>query len=235
MFAQNRLRTTVEQYNTLAPRYDKLHNRWLRHAGGEAQAALEALVRALITPDKQFLDAGCGTGHLARSLLSEGMPPATMTLLDPSHAMLAQCADLPVPRITGRLEALPFTDATFDIVTCVWALETTSDPNFALAELCRVVRPGGVLCLAFCADMPARGLTDSVMRQALLYRGTGQFLSRRHVTQWIESVGGFSVSTIPTNGPAATLLAKRSISPEVVQTPNRPRNHPVPEVDRDLI
>lgn len=210
MFAQNRMRSTVERYDTLAPRYDRLHHRWLRHAGGEAQAALEALVRALAAPDKQFLDAGCGTGHLARSLLSEGMSPATMTLLDPSQAMLSQCADLPVPKVKGRLEALPFTDATFDIVTCVWALETTTDPDLALAELCRVVRPGGVLCLVFCADMPARGLTDSVMRQALLYRGTGRFLSRERVIEEIERTQEFSVRTIPSNGPAATLLAKRN-------------------------
>lgn len=209
MFAQNRTPSMVERYDTLAPSYDKLHHRWLRYAGGEAQAALEALVRALVAPGQQVLDAGCGTGQLARALLSEGMLPARMTLLDPSKAMLAQCADLPVPKVVGRLESLPFDNDTFDIVTCVWALETATDPEIALKELCRVVRPGGVLCLAFCADTPARGLTDSVMRQALLYRGTGRFLSRDRVIDAIESVSGFTVRSVPTHGPAATLLAKR--------------------------
>jgi len=211
MFAQTPQRDRADQYNKLAPRYDKLHNRWLRHAGGEAQAALEALVRALATPDTALLDAGCGTGNLARRLIAEGMPTKAMTLLDPSVSMLARCADIPVPKIEGRLEALPFGDCAFDIVTCVWALETVPNPGLALTELCRVVRPGGVLCLAFCADMPARGLTDSLMRRALLYRGTGQFLSRRHVIDTIENIAGFKVRTIPSNGPAATLLAKRAI------------------------
>lgn len=211
MFAQTHQRDRADQYDRLAPRYDKLHHRWLRHAGGEAQAALEALVRALATPDTALLDAGCGTGNLARRLIAEGLPPNAMTLLDPSVSMLARCADIPVPKIEGRLEALPFNDGTFDIVTCVWALETVPNPGLALTELCRVVRPGGVLCLAFCADMPARGFTDSLMRQALLYRGTGQFLSPQYVTETIENIAGFKVRTIPSNGPAATLLAKRAV------------------------
>lgn len=224
MFALARPRSVVARYDKLASRYDRLHRRWLRHAGGEAQAALEALVRVLATPDKQFLDAGCGTGNLARSLLSEGTPPATMTLLDPSRQMLAQCADLPVQKVTGRLEALPFGDSAFDIVTCVWALETTSDSDLALQELCRVVRPGGVLCLVFCADMPARGVADSVMRQALLYRGTGRFLSRQRVIETIEGISGFTARTIPSNGPAATLFAKRSLPSQTTDTHTRHRN-----------
>ena len=212
MFAQTPMHDAVEQYDKLAARYDRLHHRWLRHAGGEAQAALEALVRALATWDKQLLDAGCWTGNLARTLIAEGMSSATMTLLDPSPQMLARCADIPVPKVNGRLEALPFADSTFDIVTCAWALETTAKPELALQELCRVVRPGGVLCLVFCADMPARGLTYSLMRQALLYRGTVQFLSRQRVIEAIERRSRFSVRAIPSNGPAATLLAKRRTS-----------------------
>ena len=218
MFAPTFQRDTVDQYDKLAWQYDKLHGRWLRHAGGEAQAALEALVRALVTSDTALLDAGCGTGNLARALIAEGIPPEVMTLLDPSKAMLVRCADIPVQKVRGRLEALPFDDATFDIVTCVWALETVPNPVLALKELCRVVRPGGVLCLAFCADMPARGLTDSFMRQALLCRGTGRFLPRKLVIDAIERSVGFKVQAIPSRGPAATLLAKRTaVSDESVK------------------
>lgn len=204
------LRDSVDRYEKLAPRYDRLHHRWLRHAGGEAQAALEGLVRALATPTSMFLDAGCGTGKLARGLIAEGMSPDLITLLDPSAAMLARCADIPVPRVQGRLESLPFEDGTFDLVTCVWALETVPDPHLALTELCRVVRVGGALCLAFCADEPARGLADSLMRRALLYRGTGRFLSRSQLMQAIETFEGFDVRAIPSHGPASTLLARRS-------------------------
>ena len=224
MFAQTPIRDGVDQYERLAPRYDRLHHRWLRHAGGEAQAALEALVRALATPNTKLLDAGCGTGKLARTLIAEGMPPKLMTLLDPSAAMLARCADIPVPKMQGRLEALPFGDGAFDLVTCVWALETVPDPFLALTELCRVVRPGGALCLAFCADEPARGLSDCLMRQALLFRGTGRFLSRSRLVQAIESFEDFEVRAIPSHGPASTLLARRPGA--MAQAPTKPKVDP---------
>lgn len=210
MLEETPLDDAVDLYDKLAPRYDILHHRWLRHAGGEAQAALEGLVRALATPNSMFLDAGCGTGNLARRLIAEGMPPNMMTLLDPSAAMLAQCDDIPVPKIQGRLESLPFEDGTFDLVTCAWALETVPDPHLALSELCRVVRAGGALCLAFCADEPARGLAGSLMRQALLFRGTGRFMSRSRLMQAIERFENFEVRAIPSHGPASTLLARRS-------------------------
>lgn len=224
MFTQAPIRDGVDQYERLAPRYDRLHHRWLRHAGGEAQAALEALVRALATPNSKLLDAGCGTGKMARTLISEGMPPHLITLLDPSAAMLARCADISVPKMQGRLEALPFDDDAFDLVTCVWALETVSNPFLALTELCRVVRPGGALCLAFCADEPARGLFDCLMRQTLLFRGTGRFLSRSRLMQAIEGFNGFEVRAIPSHGPASTVLARRAGN--VVQTLSKPRVEP---------
>jgi len=209
MFSAAPHRDVASLYDRLAPDYNKLHRRWLRHAGGEAQAALEATVRALATPDTNLLDAGCGTGAFARALIAEGMSPAHITLLDPSDAMLAQCADVPVRQVKGRLEALPFEHGEFDIVTCAWALETVPHPEVALRELCRVVRRGGVLCLAFCAEMPARDLADWLMRQAIIWRGTGQFLSRKQVMDTIRGSGEFEVRAVPSNGPAAALLARR--------------------------
>lgn len=196
-------------YDRLASNYDRQHRRWLKHAGGEAQVALEATVRALLSPDTSLLDAGCGTGAFARTLVSERISPAHVTLLDPSGAMLARCADVPARQVRGRLEDLPFDDCEFDIVTCAWALETVPNSDVAIGELCRVVRPGGILCLIFCAKAPARNSAAWLMRQAIKWRGTGRFLSRQHVVQAIENVGGFDVRTVPNKGPAAALIARR--------------------------
>jgi len=202
-------RDLVRLYDRLAPNYDKLHRRWLRHAGGEAQVALEAAVRAIARPDTNLLDAGCGTGSFTRALIAEGMSPSSVTILDPSSVMLALCADIPVRTLQGRLEALPFNAQEFDIVTCAWALETAPDMKAALAELCRVVRLGGVICLAFCAETPADGLLSWLMREAILWRGTGQFLSREQVMETIRRSGEFEVRSIPARGPVAALIARR--------------------------
>ena len=199
----------VDLYGRLAPNYDRLHRRWLRHAGGEAQVAIEASVRALATPSTKLLDAGCGTGVFARTLMSEGISPARITLLDPSDAMLARCSDLPVRRVNGRLEALPFPDGAYDMVTCAWALETSPDIEAALAELIRVVTPGGVLCLAFCAQTPAGAPFAWLMRRAILWRGTGRFLSVERVVEVLDESGHFEVRRIPSEGPAAALIARR--------------------------
>ena len=196
-------------YDQLAHDYDRLHRRWLRHAGGEAQAALEAAVRVVANPQSKLLDAGCGTGFFARTLIAEGMSPDSITLLDPSEAMLNHCTDMSARRVKGRLEAIPFEDGEFDIVTCAWALETVSSTEVALRELCRTVRQDGVLCAVFCADAPAHTLTDWIMRQALTLRDTGRFLSRRFVVNTIESRCGFDVRLLPCNGPVAALIARR--------------------------
>lgn len=199
----------VDLYDRIAPRYDTLHRRWLKHAGGEAQAALEAAARALITPHTKLLDAGCGTGAFARKLIAEGMSPERITLLDPSQVMLSLCDDMAAPRIKGRLEAIPFDDGEFDIVTCAWALETVPSPATALRELCRVVRPGGALCLAFCANTPASSMTGWLMRQALTRRNTGRFLDGEVVVSTIEGLGGFETRLLPCNGPVSALIGRR--------------------------
>jgi ubiquinone/menaquinone biosynthesis C-methylase UbiE len=216
MFAQTPLRDLVRYYDRLAPDYDKLHRRWLRYAGGEAQAALEGVVRAIALPHTDLLDAGCGTGALARALIAEGISPSKVTLLDPSGEMLARCADIHATKVKGRLEALPFQDGQFDIVTCAWALETTPQFGVALTELCRVIRPGGALCLAFCADMPTRGIADNLMRHTLSWRGSGQFLSREKVVEALVASQEFDVRIIPSKGPAATLLARRKVKADAV-------------------
>lgn len=196
-------------YDRLAPNYDRLHQRWLRHAGGEAQAALEATVRAVVTRDMDLLDAGCGTGAFARRLLAEGQVMPRTTLLDPSGAMLARCADIPAERVRGRLEQLPFLSAQFDIVTCAWALETATSLEQALGELCRMVRPGGVLCLAFCAQKTSLSFAGRAMTLALSLRGSGRFLPLDEVHALLERNGEFDVRVLPCGGPAAALIARR--------------------------
>lgn len=134
MFSATSHHDTASIFDKPAPDCDRLHRRWLRHAGGEAQAALRATVRAIVTQDTKSFHVGCGTGAFTRALIAGGLSPERMTLLDPSDAVLARCADIPVMKVTGRLEALPFEGGEFNVVTCAWALETIPQPEVALSH-----------------------------------------------------------------------------------------------------
>jgi len=90
---------------------------------------------------RQVLDAGCGRGALARALLT-AYPSTVLTAMDLSPEMLAHAPE-GVTRRRGSIQSLPFEDGTFDVVYCVEALEHACNPEGAVGELCRVVRPGG--------------------------------------------------------------------------------------------
>ena len=110
------------------------------------------LARALeLIPAPLVLDVATGTGRLPRALLRQPSFRGHVIGLDLSRRMLceavrrtAQFAD----RLTFVWQDachLPFDDDTFDGVTCLEALEFTPNPRAVLAELVRVLRPGGVL------------------------------------------------------------------------------------------
>ena len=97
------------------------------------------------------LDVATGTGRLPRALLRQPSFDGRVIGLDLSRRMLRE-AVRKTAQFEGRLtyiwqdaRSLPFEDGTFDAVTCLEALEFTPCPDEVLAELVRVLRPGGVL------------------------------------------------------------------------------------------
>jgi malonyl-CoA O-methyltransferase len=87
------------------------------------------------------LDAGCGRGRFARALLEE-YPNARVVGVDISAEML-KCVPSSVETRQGSLLNLPFAENSFDHAYSVEALEHAINPESAIAELCRVVKPGG--------------------------------------------------------------------------------------------
>lgn len=90
---------------------------------------------------KSVVDVGCGKGRFAR-VLYERHPQARICGLDIAEAMLrlvwhgiAPCA--------GSMTALPFATAAFDCAYATESLEHAVDIETAVAEICRVVKPGG--------------------------------------------------------------------------------------------
>jgi ubiquinone/menaquinone biosynthesis C-methylase UbiE len=95
------------------------------------------------------LDVGCGPGHMVRELLNRRAGDFRITALDRSAAMVDECLrhtgrSAGVRGLVGRVESLPFADASFDAVLALGLLEYTR-VSAALAEIARVVRPGGLV------------------------------------------------------------------------------------------
>lgn len=129
--------------------YDAAESRRL----ADQASALEALLHhdTAYAAGSSVLEAGCGVGAQTVPLIRRN-PGIALTCLDVSPASLAEAegrlraSGLPVPRFRqGDLEALPFADATFDHVFICFVLEHLRRPDRALAEVRRVLRPGGSL------------------------------------------------------------------------------------------
>lgn len=85
--------------------------------------------------DKKILDVGCGTG-----ILSEKYPYYDITGIDISDEMLALN---PHKWIKAPCEHIPFDTDTFDVVCCRSVIHHLEDPYIGLAEIKRVLKPGG--------------------------------------------------------------------------------------------
>lgn len=195
-------------YENLTPIYERLHARFLRLAGGSAQDALTGAITALLKPKQTFLDAGCGTGRLARRMrLIE--PSLRISLLDAAPAMLRSARSIPARRVHGSLETLPFADGSFDLTVCAWAIEATMNEQDAVVELLRVTRTGGHLCIAFCAETQKCDPIDRFMIEMIKWRGTGRFLIPELVEQRLRECGIVKVRRIDCDGPAVVLLVEK--------------------------
>lgn len=92
-----------------------------------------------------LLDIGCSMGYTLRAADQLGLEAAGT---DISRHAIETCRALGFRTLPGRLDALPFADGAFGIVTMKHVLEHTPDPRRALAEVRRVLRPRGGLFIA---------------------------------------------------------------------------------------
>lgn len=102
---------------------------------------------------REALDVGCGAGHWGRTVLSLLPPEASMIGLDREPKFLELAREQAGARglgermsyVEGTLEALPFPDDRFDLVTCQMVLIHVAQVEAALREMIRVTRPGGLV------------------------------------------------------------------------------------------
>jgi ubiquinone/menaquinone biosynthesis C-methylase UbiE len=105
-----------------------------------------------LPPGSRLLEVGCGRGHLVKALRADGVDAVGVDL-NPEAVTHAVTEGLSQMDAT----ALRYPDATFDAVVSMHAIEHIPDLDAALAEMVRVVRPGGALVLVYPAE-PIQGI-----------------------------------------------------------------------------
>lgn len=139
-------------FEAVAPRYDLMndlmsfgiHRLWKR-----------TLRRRVAHVGGKVVDLAGGTGDVARLLLD---PRRTVTVCDPSEAMMAAGrakGPAGLAWIAGEAEALPFATGSVDLLTISFGLRNATRLAAALAEIHRVLKPGGrFVCLEFSRPQP---------------------------------------------------------------------------------
>jgi len=136
-------------FDSVAERYDVmndvlsfgLHRAWKSYA----------VAVAAVQPGWQVLDIAGGTGDLARAFARQAGAQGRVVLTDINEAMLRVGRDrlldegLVLPTAACDAEKLPFAEASFDLVSVAFGLRNMTHKEAALAEMARVLKPGGRL------------------------------------------------------------------------------------------
>ena len=147
--------------------YERYMGEWSRLAG---EAFLDWVAP---TSGLRWLDVGCGNGAFTEMLV-ERCAPASVHGVDPSEAQLAYARTRPASRVAqfrqGDAMALPFPDDTFDAAVMPLVIFFVPDPAAGVAEMARVVRPGGSVT-AYAWDMVGGGFPYEALQAEM--RGLG--------------------------------------------------------------
>lgn len=136
-------------FDSVAPRYD-LMNDLMSLGLHRAWKAYTVLV-ANVQPGQQVLDIAGGTGDLARAFARKVGPTGRVVHTDINEAMLRTGRDrlldegVVLPTLVCDAEKLPFSDRRFDLVSVAFGLRNMTRKDAALAEMARVLKPGGKL------------------------------------------------------------------------------------------
>lgn len=143
--------------------YERLMGRWSRLVG-------EAFLDWLGAPKGlRWLDVGCGNGAFTEELIARCAPASTMAI-DSSEDQLAFARQRPGAKAAefrvGDAQALPFDDDSFDVAIMALVLSFLPEPAKAVAEMTRVVRPGGWVA-TYMWDLPAGGAPVTPVYEAM--------------------------------------------------------------------
>lgn len=146
---QEKSRRVAQVFDSVAPRYDLLND--LMSLGLHRWWKALTIARSGVRPGDRVLDVASGTGDLALAFSKRVGPSGQVWLTDINAAMLMRGqarlsqAGYPMPAVRCDGEALPFAAGQFDCVCVAFGLRNMTNPRRALAEMRRVLKPGGRL------------------------------------------------------------------------------------------
>jgi demethylmenaquinone methyltransferase/2-methoxy-6-polyprenyl-1,4-benzoquinol methylase len=136
-------------FDSVASKYDLMND--LMSLGAHRAWKAYAVAVANVRPGEQVLDIAAGTGDLTRAFARQAGASGTVVHTDINEAMLRAGRDrllddgLVLPSSVCDGEQLPFRDQSFDLASVAFGLRNMTHKDRALAEMCRVLRPGGRL------------------------------------------------------------------------------------------
>ena len=229
-----------------------MHNeaQWERHADWWQRAYSEGadaeyedqilpLVARQVQGARRILDVGCGEGQVARRMASTG---AEVVGLDPTAAQVEVArARAGGPRyLQARAEALPCRDGSFDTVVVCLALEHVDAFEAAIAEVARVLEPGGRFVLLLCHPLlqaPGSAWIDDRILGEMYWRvgaylederrfhevapGVDLLFVHRPLSRYVHALGraGLLIDDMIEEAPPARLIAEIWGFPEAVTIP----------------
>ena len=146
---QDKARRVRNVFDSVASKYDLMND--LMSAGLHRVWKAYAVTVAGVRPGDRVLDIAGGTGDLAMAFARKVGPGGEVVHSDINEAMLRTGRDrlldhgIVLPTVVCDAERLPFPDAHFDVVSVAFGLRNMTHKDQALAEMNRVLKPGGKL------------------------------------------------------------------------------------------
>jgi len=215
----------AQEFTRWSESYDRCILQWLVF-GPSHRAIIGRIAARCGDGPLKVLDVGCGTGIFG-ARIRQALPRARVWGVDLVAGMLAKGADrwrhhagdlLPVQ---GDSERLPFTPGAFDVVTCANSFHHYPRQDRAVAEMHRVLRPGGLLILVDgYRDAPYGWFIYDVCVAAV--EGAVHHASRGRIRDLFAQAGFRDTVQKVYRGPAPFLMTEGLARPAAVPAPHVP-------------